>query len=243
MKVGQSELNCRFRFDFSKVYWNSRLEKEHRGLVDSFHPDEVVVDGFAGVGPFAIPAGKKGCAVWASDLNPNSASALADNVKLNKVSLLVWSVHRLTFRKVQARVKASNEDGRAFFKRAVEDVWHEPLPAYTPPPSAKAARKAVRNPADPSSVTTSEPRRLVDHFIMNLPNSALEFLDAFQGVYKNLWSIEGFQEAVSKTKMPLVHCYCFTKDVENFEKDICEVSFFSEAIGPGSCSDSARLDT
>ena len=46
-----------------------------------------MVDAFAGVGPFAVPAGKKGCGVLASDLNPASASALEANVKKNKVSL------------------------------------------------------------------------------------------------------------------------------------------------------------
>jgi tRNA (guanine37-N1)-methyltransferase len=46
------------------------------------------VDAFAGVGPFAVPAGKKGCAVLASDLNPKSAEALETNTKLNKVRYL-----------------------------------------------------------------------------------------------------------------------------------------------------------
>jgi tRNA (guanine37-N1)-methyltransferase len=73
------------------VYWNSRLQTEHARLVDSFKPTDVVVDGFAGVGPFAIPAGKKGCGVLASDLNPASAAALAENVKLNKVRAIPTS--------------------------------------------------------------------------------------------------------------------------------------------------------
>ena len=81
----QSQHDCRFRFDFSKVYWNSRLQTEHARLVDSFNVQDVVCDAFAGVGPFAIPAGKKGCGVMASDLNPASAEALTENAKLNKV--------------------------------------------------------------------------------------------------------------------------------------------------------------
>ena len=82
----QSESNCTFNFDFSLVYWNSRLQGEHNRLVESFREEDVVVDAFAGVGPFAVPAGKKGCGVLASDLNPASASALEANVKKNKVS-------------------------------------------------------------------------------------------------------------------------------------------------------------
>lgn len=84
----QSESDCIFQFDFSKVYWNSRLQGEHRYLVETFSPHDVVVDAFAGVGPFAIPAAKKGCAVLASDLNPESAKSLSNNVKLNKVPLI-----------------------------------------------------------------------------------------------------------------------------------------------------------
>ena len=40
---------AKFVLDFAKVYWNSRLETEHRRLVQSFEPIEVVVDMMAGV--------------------------------------------------------------------------------------------------------------------------------------------------------------------------------------------------
>ena len=50
-----------------------------------FQPDELVADVFAGVGPFALPAAKKGCAVLANDLNPESYKYLNINIKGNKV--------------------------------------------------------------------------------------------------------------------------------------------------------------
>lgn len=53
-----------------------------------FQPGEVIVDGFAGVGPFAVPSAKKGCFVMGSDLNPESAAALQGNAERNKVSTL-----------------------------------------------------------------------------------------------------------------------------------------------------------
>lgn len=88
MKVEHSEGNCTFRFDYSKVYWNSRLQTEHKRLIDSFQPGEVVCDVMAGIGPFAIPAGKKGVFVWANDLNPDSYASMKDAVSLNKVCRL-----------------------------------------------------------------------------------------------------------------------------------------------------------
>ncbi len=46
-----------------QVYWNSRLETEHKRLVDTFKPGQVVLDVMAGIGPFVIPAAQKGCTV------------------------------------------------------------------------------------------------------------------------------------------------------------------------------------
>ena len=85
MNVTLSEGNCIFKFDYSKVYWNSRLQTEHKRLVDMFRPGEVVADVMAGIGPFAVPAGKKGVFVWANDLNPDSVEALKDAITRNKV--------------------------------------------------------------------------------------------------------------------------------------------------------------
>jgi len=85
LNVEIREEECVFRFDYSKVYWNSRLNTEHKRLVHSFQPGEVVCDVMAGVGPFAIPAGKKGVFVWANDLNPDSYESMKDAVARNKV--------------------------------------------------------------------------------------------------------------------------------------------------------------
>ena len=85
------EQQCTFRFDFSKVYWNSRLHAEHERLVERhFQKGQRICDVFAGVGPFTIPAAKrKSCTVYANDLNPQSFYWLQENVKTNKVQPLV----------------------------------------------------------------------------------------------------------------------------------------------------------
>lgn len=85
LKVEIHEENCTFRFDYSKVYWNSRLNTEHRRLVHKFQPGDAVCDVMAGVGPFAIPAAKKKVFVWANDLNPDSYASLEDAMLRNKV--------------------------------------------------------------------------------------------------------------------------------------------------------------
>lgn len=53
----------KYKVDYSKVYWNSRLEREHERLVSIFDPNDIIWDAMAGVGPFSIPAAKKYCKV------------------------------------------------------------------------------------------------------------------------------------------------------------------------------------
>lgn len=58
---------------------------EHERLVKEITPDTVVYDVFAGVGPFSVPAAKKGATVICNDLNPMSYESLVHNMKKNKV--------------------------------------------------------------------------------------------------------------------------------------------------------------
>lgn len=74
-----------FKFDFAKVYWNSRLNSEHLRITKMIQKEDTVYDLFAGIGPFAVPAAKKKCEVFANDLNPEATKWLAVNAKLNKV--------------------------------------------------------------------------------------------------------------------------------------------------------------
>lgn len=63
-------------------------------------------DVFAGVGPFAIPAARKNCTVFANDLNPESHKWLLHNCKLNKVD---------------QKVKVFNMDGKDFLQGPVRE--------------------------------------------------------------------------------------------------------------------------
>lgn len=107
------ENSTAYELDFSKVYWNPRLSTEHGRIVELLKPGDVLFDVFAGVGPFAIPAARKKCHVFANDLNPESYSWLLHNCKLNKVD---------------RRVKVFNMDGREFLLGPVREELSKQLP-------------------------------------------------------------------------------------------------------------------
>jgi tRNA (guanine37-N1)-methyltransferase len=148
---------------------------------------------------------------------------------------------------VEDRVRTYNLDAREFVKKAVVEAWERPFQVYGPRQSVKERTKAERArrmaassgapasnhpppPPPPPTAPKLKPKRIVDHFVMNLPGSAIDFLDAYRGLYVPLKDRPGFMEELGGEKvdnMPLIHCYCFTKDVENAEKDICQVGYRS----------------
>ncbi len=145
----QHELDCRFTFDFTQVYWNSRLHTEHDRLVQLFQPKDIVADVFAGVGPFALPAAKRGCGVLANDLNPNSAKYLAKNVEDNRVSHTPQTLSCITFSQifpiqVKDLVRVSCEDCRDFIFHVARQLYDNPFPPYTGPKPSRAQEKEER---------------------------------------------------------------------------------------------------
>ncbi|KAJ2765346.1 tRNA(m(1)G37)methyltransferase, partial [Coemansia nantahalensis] len=196
------ENDCAFRFDFSKVYWNSRLHTEHQRLIERFAVGSSVCDVMAGVGPFAVPAARRGALVWANDLNPASFEALRDNAQRNRV---------------QDRVRAFNMDGRDFIRQAFVDYYALAkggaltLPVATRSGSAKAA------PPAPIPVAS----RSFDHVVMNLPAIAIEFLDAFRGIFRLVTGCDAPPADGAAPNLPMIHTHCFTKSDEP-EKDILQ---------------------
>eukprot|EP00371_Babesia_bovis_P002614 XP_001611261.1 Met-10+ like-protein [Babesia bovis T2Bo] len=90
----QNENGHTFKIDFRNVYWNSRLIRERERLSETFARGDIVIDMFAGVGPFAIYAAGKGCLVFANDLNPTGTQYIELNAKLNKLSDKVFAYNR-----------------------------------------------------------------------------------------------------------------------------------------------------
>lgn len=132
------------------------------------------------------------------------------------------------------------EDGRDFIQAAARRVWGNPFPEFTPKTSKSQARKEKKAlvsgelrevtstvaselvPASSAPVPQPKLRRQISHFVMNLPDSAIEFLDAFRGALAGT----GIRE-VYEGRMPMIHCHCFTRETEDqtrAERDIKQVS-------------------
>ncbi|KAI1431461.1 Met-10+ like-protein-domain-containing protein [Xylaria sp. CBS 124048] len=214
LNVIARESDCTFWFHYGKVYWNSKLEIEHRRIVDLFKAGEAVCDVMSGIGPFAVPAGKKGVFVWANDYNPESRKYLELNVERNKVSQYV---------------RAFNEDGRVFIRKAADAVYDAHMNgdyalANTKRIKTKVEKKdgakARGKPSDLASPRTYVPPT-ISHFVMNLPATAITFLHHYRGIY---FKRESLFEPFTTTKLPLVHVYCFAAKADDDRPmlDVCE---------------------
>jgi tRNA (guanine37-N1)-methyltransferase len=87
------ENGCRYLSDVTKAYFSPRLATEHLRVASQVSANEVVVDMFAGIGPFSILIAKmKGANVHAIDANPYAIEYMKTNCELNKVGQLVEPV-------------------------------------------------------------------------------------------------------------------------------------------------------
>jgi tRNA (guanine37-N1)-methyltransferase len=156
------EFGCQFRVDLARAYFSPRLSHEHMRVAELVGSGEVVVDLFAGVGPFSVLIGKKqpSAKVYAVDLNPNAVELLKVNVRVNRVARCVFPIQ-----------------------------------------------------ADAREIAQTRLRGVADRVIMNLPETAIDFVDAACNAIKP----EG----------GIIHFYAFIRKpdtVENLEHR------FSEAV-------------
>lgn len=85
------ENGCFFAVDLEKVFFNPRLGNERWRIVKLAGPNEVIIDMFAGVGPFAIQLAKfKNAKVYAIDINRYATELMELNSKLNKVNIRIF---------------------------------------------------------------------------------------------------------------------------------------------------------
>ncbi|PON73356.1 SAM-dependent methyltransferase TRM5/TYW2-type [Parasponia andersonii] len=102
----------------------------------------------------------------------------------------------------------------ASVKRPSDDCQAENGSTYGTNPSLAGRKKGSKNKrmrsSEAAGVKTWEH---VDHVIMNLPASALQFLDTFRGrIQRKYW----------KGALPWIHCYCFMRANETQEYVISE---------------------
>lgn len=200
--VEQQESGCKFRFDFSSVYWNSRLGTEHERLISQFQPNEVVGDVFAGVGPFAVPAGRKNVLVLANDLNPESYKYLKENIVINNV---------------QEFVQAYNYDGREFIRESPK-ILLEWATKHGKVQKTKTIKRRKIDPETKEKITTKDVQvtsipipKYFTNYVMNLPDSALTFLDEFVGLYSRYPEVEEAVKNDPDFKLPIINVHCFEK--------------------------------
>lgn len=132
-------------------------------------------------------------------------------------------------------------DGREFIRTAVRDVLDNPFPPYVGLKLSKREIKEGRRmrqqiqmdesgnkptpiPTEPPPPPVYPQRNRVSHFVMNLPDSAIEFLDAFRGVLSRANAGQDLEGVYRQ--LPMVHCHCFTRclDVKEADADIRQVS-------------------
>ena len=246
MQVEVREHGCRFRVDFARVYFNSRLQGEHARLVDLIARDAkrgrfkrksaagnaddsiggadkkewtIVADAMAGVGPFAVPLTSP------SVIEEATTKIVCHANDLNPISYEYLQKNAILNKCAPKRLCMYNLDARRFIHKMNED------------------------------------RVDVDHFIMNLPQLAPEFLDAFRGwkfhdddddeldpnasSSRNDIPRKESEQRTRRRRMrrPMIHVHCFGEkprspdDVTRVERQVqqrCE-----DALGCPGCFDSS----
>jgi tRNA (guanine37-N1)-methyltransferase len=206
------EEGCEYRLDFRKVYWNSRLGGEHRRLVQLIQKDAVnrikkepqvrnenvrkrtvvVADLMAGIGPFAVPltAGTKIPLTAGTKMIPDTYTSLPIEVYANDLNPSSYEYLVINAKRNKCDYINCNDLAE----------WNKP----------QFCRLYVYNMDARAFCHQLQDREIrPDHYIMNLPATALEFLDAFRG-YPN-----------SLPQQPQIHVHCFApKDTEDSRKEI-----------------------
>ena len=86
------EYGHEFCLDLAAVYFSPRLATERHRVVEQIEPGEQILDMFAGVGPFAIPAASRGASAVAVDLNETAVGYCRENARRNGVVDAVTAV-------------------------------------------------------------------------------------------------------------------------------------------------------
>jgi tRNA (guanine37-N1)-methyltransferase len=95
-----TEHGHRFTVDLAGAYFSARLSTERQCILEQVQECEVILDMFAGVGPFAITLAAKAALVVAADLNPQAIELMLENLTQNRaknVLPVLADARRLSF--------------------------------------------------------------------------------------------------------------------------------------------------
>lgn len=120
------EYGLTFKVDVARAFFTPRLATERQAVSKQVMPGEVVIDMFAGIGPFSLMIAKTGSpkVVYAIDVNPDAFELMKENIALNKAT----SVNPLLgdAREVVSRLEKADRiimnlphDGRGFIPDAI----------------------------------------------------------------------------------------------------------------------------
>ncbi|WP_276260558.1 class I SAM-dependent methyltransferase [Haloglomus litoreum] len=112
------EYGCEFLVDIAEVYFSPRLATERHRVVGQVDAEDHFFDMFAGVGPFVIPAAKRGARCVGVDLNPAAVRYLRENAERNGVA------DRVTAHEGDVRAVVDREDYDGWASRVVMNLPH-----------------------------------------------------------------------------------------------------------------------
>lgn len=120
------EYGLTFKVDVARAFFTPRLATERQAVAKQIKPGEVVIDMFAGIGPFSIMIAKTGSprVVYAIDMNPDAIELMKENIALNKaisVSPILGDAREVVPRLEKADHIVMNlpHDGRGFIGEAI----------------------------------------------------------------------------------------------------------------------------
>ena len=90
-ETSHTEFGVRLQIDPRKVYFNPRLSNERHRIAMQVKEDELILDMFAGVGPFplVIWRNSRPARIFAVDMNPFAVEYMERNIRLNKADGIV----------------------------------------------------------------------------------------------------------------------------------------------------------
>jgi Met-10+ like-protein len=176
---------------------------------------------------------RKDVPFWPTTSIPKVLSSSPSTQRTTGCALWLYCLNALSESlQVTDTVRVFCEDGREFIKTSIQRASSQPFPAYTGPRQSRVQEEKERRRLQKQQVEAQIPpppppvpsdRRRISHFVMNLPDSAIQFLDAFRGI---LADADPSLRDLYQT-MPMVHCHCFTREVDEVaraEADIRQVS-------------------